>query len=168
MRSRIDRFIEDAILSFEEWYTASTWLGKERDCVNIFAHSFLGAKCESGAAISNIGQIRIECSVPQIKKYSKNAVCKDLVVWRDSHETTWNKNWEPAKAPIAIVEWKTKRSGNPNEWFDPHDMDWMTSFTKEYPKTYGYLISTYAYEDTRTLRWVSVKRGGLHRSETSS
>lgn len=34
---RIDRFIESAIYNFADWIRDSAWLGKERDCVNIFA-----------------------------------------------------------------------------------------------------------------------------------
>lgn len=168
MRKRIDRFIEDAITEFEQWYLQSDWLGKERDCVNIFAHSFLGANCEAGSAISDIGQIRIEGSVPQIKNFAKDAVCKDLVVWRDPFETTWDENWVPVKAPLAIIEWKTQRTGRPSDWFHQHDIDWITAFTVEYPNTFGFLVSTYASGNVRNFRWVSVKRGQLQQTETRS
>ena len=41
MRKRIDRFIEDALGDFTEWYVDSEWLGKERDCVNMFAMNYI-------------------------------------------------------------------------------------------------------------------------------
>jgi|GEM_PF-4066136 len=31
MRTRIDRFVEEALIKFCDWYVNSNWLGKERD-----------------------------------------------------------------------------------------------------------------------------------------
>ena len=54
MRKRIDRFIEDALGEFTRWYVDSEWLGKERDCVNMFAMNFLAKAVEPDAAISEL------------------------------------------------------------------------------------------------------------------
>jgi hypothetical protein len=47
----IGRFIEDALIVFGDWYVPSDWLGKERDCVNMFAHEFLSHVIKPGEAI---------------------------------------------------------------------------------------------------------------------
>ena len=87
MRKRIDRFIEDALIDFRDWYVSSGWLGKERDCVNMFAHNFLTSGIEPGAAISQLGQIRIESAAPQPTDYKNRTAAKDLVIWKNSHDT---------------------------------------------------------------------------------
>jgi hypothetical protein len=61
-RRRIDRFLNEALESFSHWQKTAEWRGKERDCVNLFAHKFLFEKIEPGAAIECPTQVCIECS----------------------------------------------------------------------------------------------------------
>jgi antitoxin component YwqK of YwqJK toxin-antitoxin module len=64
---RIDRFVEATIHEFAKWIRDNSWLGKERDCVNIFATEFIMPAVSSKSAVTNYSQVRIECGVPQPK-----------------------------------------------------------------------------------------------------
>lgn len=163
MRKRMDRYVHDSLKDFAKWYVESDWLGKERDCVNIFATRFLTAGIGSGAAIQDAGQIRIECAVKQPSdksRFPKPSATKDLVIWGDPLKTTWDEMWNPSHEPRAIVEWKTSRSGLAAEDFDVHDVEWLTAFTREHPKTFGFLVSTHAIKSHRQCMWAIV-RGGI-------
>lgn len=158
----MDRYVDSALKSFANWYVKTpNWLGKERDCVNIFAHWFLAEDRQNNAAISDLCQIRIECAVPQPKGYPKPSATKDLVIWKDPLATTWSGDWKPVNIPRAIVEWKTKRSGNPREEFDAHDEKWLKAFTKEHPQTIGFLVSTHASRGNRICTWALVRDGAV-------
>ena len=66
MRNRIDRHVEDSLVAFSKWFLeAKNWHGKERDCVNLFAHNYLANKIGHSGPIKHFGQIRIESPVPQ-------------------------------------------------------------------------------------------------------
>ena len=79
-------------------------MGKENDCVNLFAHRFLAKR------IRPMDRIGIEVAVPQLTgKGRKQAVRKDLVIWKRSGQTTWSKDWKAKAVPQAILEWKVKR-----------------------------------------------------------
>ena len=162
MRKRIDRFIEDALCEFSDWYVASDWLGKERDCINMFALNFLAKAVEPGAAISELGQIRIEAPVPQPAGYTKITAAKDLVIWDNSHDTVWDKQWNTSKHPRVVLEWKIKRAGKPPKKFDNHDVAWLSGFTDQYQNTFGYLIRVYDGPHGRSIDWAKVKGGVIN------
>ena len=168
MRKRIDRFIEDALSEFTEWFVSSDWHGKERDCVNIFAHNFLASNIEPGAAISHLGQIRIESAVPQPKDFPKKTAAKDLVIWSTSYDTVWDNNWNVSNFPIAVMEWKTKRSGNMPKQFDNHDVRWLSGFTEQYFDTFGYLVRVYDGPQGRSVDWAKVKNGTINATNRRS
>ena len=111
MRRRLDRFVEDSLTEFSEWFLHTKWRGKERDCVNIFAHKFLSAQIKPGAAIADLAQVRIESAAPQPTGYSKQTAPKDLVVWEDALATPWDENWRAVNHPKLVMEWKVKRVG---------------------------------------------------------
>ena len=161
MRTRLDLLIQDSIHDFAEFYVNSTWLGKERDCVNIFALRFLSSNVSEESAIKELSQIRIEGGVPQPKKFPRPSATKDIVIWEDPIATAWDQDWNPVNTPRAIIEWKTSRSGSNAPDFDSHDVDWMTSFTTEFPKTIGFLISTHSGEHSRSCQWALVRNGVL-------
>lgn len=159
MRTRIDRFAEDALIEFAEWFETNTWLGKERDCVNLYAHRFLARRVRKGAAIQDLAQIRIECGVAQPCGYKRPAATKDLVIWQDALSTAWNANWEPVNFPGVVMEWKTKRSGRRAEQFHDHDMAWLKAFTGENPTAFGYLVAVFCGDESRSVNWAKVARG---------
>ena len=162
MRKRIDRFIEDSLGEFSDWYVASDWLGKERDCVNMFALNFLAKAVEPSAAISELGQIRIEAPVPQPTGFTKIAAAKDLIIWNNSHDTVWDKNWNASKHPRVVLEWKFKRTGRPPLQFDNHDVEWLSGFTKQYQNTFGYLVRAYNGPHGRAIDWAKVRKGVIN------
>lgn len=161
VRERIDRFIEDALGDFAEWYVDSSWLGKERDCVNMFALNFLAKGIEPGAAVSELGQIRVESPVPQPKGYSNRSAPKDLVLWSDAYQTAWDRSWNAVNHPKAVLEWKMKRSGRPPAEFDTHDINWLTDFTGAFPDAFGYLVRVYDGPCGRFVDWAKVRRGDI-------
>jgi len=161
MRTRLDLLIQDSIHEFAEFYVHSTWLGKERDCVNIFALRFLASNVSEVSAIKELSQIRIEGGVPQPKKFPRASATKDIVIWKDPLTTAWDEDWNPVNTPRAIIEWKTSRTGATAPDYDPHDVDWMTSFTTEFPDTIGFLISTHSSQHSRSCKWTLVRNGVL-------
>jgi hypothetical protein len=159
MRIRIDRFIDDALQEFANWYVSSPWLGKERDCVNMYAMKYLTEKVKPGAAINHLSQIRIECAVPQPDGYTSKSATKDLVVWREIHETTWDDTWQPVNVPRVVMEWKTRRRPRSVLDFDTHDMEWLKAFTKQNPSTFGYLVTVCHRREERFVAWAKVSKG---------
>ena len=100
MRKRIDRFIEDALVSFGAWFTDAEWVGKEHDAVNLFTMGFLAEDVQPGAAIYDLRQIRIESPVPQLPGHrNKPAANKDLVIWHDPLATTWDADYNSVNIP---------------------------------------------------------------------
>ena len=162
MRKRIDRYVHEALQDFAKWYVESDWLGKERDCVNLFALDFLYKAHSEDSAVRDLRQIRIECPVPQPldrKKYRKPSAAKDLVIWNGPLDTTWNEDWKPVNVPKAVIEWKTKRVGNAHDAFDAHDETWMKDFTSDFRTAFGFLVSTHASKTHRSCRWAIVRNG---------
>ena len=168
-RKRIDRFLEDALLEFADWYVATTqWHGKERDCVNAYAHRHLSRRIRKGAAVEDIAQVRIESAAPQPKGFTKLTAPKDLVIWRDGLSTVWDSEWNACDWPWVVMEWKFKRSGKPPTIFDSHDLDWLCGFTAEYEQTFGYLIRVYDGPHGRCVDWAKVARGVLNETNRRS
>lgn len=125
MRKRMDRYINDALKEFASWYVTSDWLGKERDCVNIFAMNYLARGISETSAIMDRRQIRVECAVAQPldkEVYIRASAAKDLVIWKNPLDTAWDGDWKPGNLPRAIIEWKVSRTGRASDQFDPHDV----------------------------------------------
>lgn len=168
MEKRMDRYIQGALKNFAKWYVEECpeWMGKERDCVNIFATRFLMESIGPSAAIQHREQIRIEGGVMQPsnkERFPRPSATKDLVIWNKPLDTAWDESWGLKKnhAPRAIIEWKTRRSGNPCEHFDGHDKDWMEAFTDDHKTTFGFLVSTHATRKHRSCMWAMVRSGTL-------
>ncbi|NKI35761.1 hypothetical protein HFP89_11370 [Wenzhouxiangella sp. XN79A] len=168
MRSRLDRFVEDALEDFSHWFLSASWQGKERDCVNLFAHRFLAAQIQPGAAVSDLAQVRIEGAVPQPRACSRQSAPKDLVIWNDALATAWDENWRAAHHPRLVMEWKLSRSGRSPKSFSQHDVSWLTAFTAEYPDTFGYLVRVHAASGVRTVDWAKVRCGAINETNRRS
>ena len=164
----MDRYINDALQDFAEWYVASDWLGKERDCVNIFALQYLKKGIAKNAAISDLSQIRIECAVtqpPDKEQFTRPSAAKDLVIWQNPLDTAWDADWKPGNIPRAIIEWKTSRTGRASDQFDAHDVAWLKAFTETHPKTFGFLVSTHASKTHRRCAWALVRGGSVKKAK---
>jgi len=154
--------IDEALKSFSLWLKANHWRGKEHDCVNLFAHSFLYKKIKKGNAIYDIGQIRIECGLkqPSNGNYSKAAARKDLVIWSDPEQNSWSENWEPVNIPIAVMEWKVKFKTKPKKkTFSSHDEKWIRLYTQENLECIGYVVLVDISSDQRKVEWIAFNQG---------
>ena len=160
---RIDRFIESAIYNFADWIGGSTWLGKERDCVNIFASRYILPAVSANSAITEYSQVRIECGVPQPEgeSFVRPSAAKDLVVWRKPLDVAWDSEWRPKTIPWVVLEWKTRRKGSFNSMFDDHDVEWLTEFTRQNPESFGYAVTVDFCKSARLVHSARFRRGEM-------
>jgi len=160
---RIDRFIESAIYNFSDWIGSSTWLGKERDCVNIFATRFILPEVSATSAITDYSQVRIECGVPQPdgKDFVRPAAAKDLVVWRGPLDVAWDSEWKPKSIPWVVIEWKTRRKGRFTSKFDDRDVKWLKAFTAQNPESFGYAVTVDFCKSSREVHCARFKKGEM-------
>ena len=125
----------------------SGWRGKENDCVNLFAHRFLAKR------VRPIDRIGIEVAVPQLSgKGRKQAVRKDLVIWKRSGDTTWGADWKAKAVPQAILEWKVKRGPAAKPTISARDRAWLKAFKGKYRGFIGVCV-TVAYGSKTDLKW---------------
>lgn len=169
MRKRIDRFIEDALVEFNDWFIESDWIGKERDAVNLFTMGFLAKNVQPGAAIHDLRQIRIESPIVQLPDHRERQTGgKDLTIWRDPLQTTWSPEYKAINAPWVIMEWKFQRGGQKPDGFDEYDTMWVSEFTKLNDDSIGYLVQLYDCIDNKGLNWVKVKNGEIRTANIRS
>jgi hypothetical protein len=160
---RIDRFLEAAIGDFAEWIRNSSWLGKERDCVNVFATRFVRPAVSSTSAITDYSQVRIECGVPQPKHpdYDRPSAAKDLVIWHGPLDVAWDSNWKPVRIPWVVIEWKTRRRGHSHAMFDKHDERWLKAFSEQNPASLGYAVTVDLSRGRRQVHYARFSRGEM-------
>lgn len=158
---RIDHFLESALSEFAQWIRGSKWLGKERDCVNLFATRFILPAVSGASAITDYSQVRIECGVPQPKHqgYDRPSAAKDLVIWRRPLDVAWDSGWKPIRIPWVVIEWKTRRSGRSNSTFDKHDVRWLTAFSEQNPTSLGYAVTVDFSKGRRQVHYARFRRG---------
>lgn len=160
---RIDRFVEAAIHKFAKRIRDSQWLGKERDCVNMFATHCVLPLVGGKSAVTDYSQVRIECGVPQPKHqgYQRPAAAKDLVIWRGPLDVAWDSDWQPVHIPWVVIEWKTRRSGRSNAMFDKHDKRWLKAFSEQNPASLGYAVTVDFSRGRRQVHYARFRRGHM-------
>lgn len=127
----IRNLLKEAFSAYESWLGASTWRGKEHDCVNLFVHRFLYPRISPTGPICDPSQIGIETGIPQGAGLGKKqAVRKDLVIWPRPEMTTWNHEWKAENFPMAVIEWKARRKKSQAPLIFPYDLDWITKYTQ--------------------------------------
>ena len=125
----------------------SGWYGKENDYVNLFAHRFLAKR------IRPIDRIGIEVAVPQLGgKRRKQAVRKDLVIWKQSGQNTWGKDWKAKAVPQAILEWKVRRGMGVKATISPRDRGWLRAFKGKHRGFIGVCV-TIAFGTRPEMKW---------------
>jgi hypothetical protein len=125
------------LLEFDTWLLTTGWQAKENECVNQFAHAYLAKKIVPREVLFDLAQIGIEVSVPQPPGWGqKKGVRKDLVIWPEPGMTTFDKDFSPAHAPMAIIEWKARQSR-----LSQNDLDWLIRFTRAYPHCFGAAVT---------------------------
>jgi hypothetical protein len=139
--------IEISLKEFSAFIRDSEWRGKENDCVNLFAHRFLAKR------VRPIDRIGIEVAVPQLGgKGRKQAVRKDLVIWRRGGQTTWDASWRAHVMPEAILEWKVRRSPNAKATISNRDRAWLKSFKTRHRAFVGVCV-TVAFGKMNKVQW---------------
>lgn len=139
--------IKKNLIEFSSFICDSDWRGKENDCVNLFAHRFLAKK------VRPIDRIGIEVAVPQLGgKGRKQAVRKDLVIWRRGGQTTWDASWRAHVMPEAILEWKVKRGPCAKPTTSPRDRAWLKAFKRKHRGFTGVCV-TIAYAKKTDIKW---------------
>ena len=139
--------IENALKGFSSFLKQGSWRGKENDCVNFFAHKFLAKR------VRPLDRIGIEVGVPQLSgKRRKQAVRKDLVIWKRGGQTTWDKNWKAKAVPQAILEWKVKRGPNAQPIISSRDQAWLKAFKSKHRGFIGFCV-TVAFGEKTKMKW---------------
>lgn len=132
--------IRQTLTDFEEWLVTTAWRGKEADCVNAYAHGFL-----LPAAVERVDGfdpmcLGIEVGVPQAPGHGKNkAVRRDLLVWREPGQTTWDASWNAVELPAVIIEWKARRKGRAK--LDSYDLEWLRKVSAEHADFTGWAVT---------------------------
>ena len=144
---RLCQNINRSLKEFSAFICGSEWRGKENDCVNLFAHRFLAKR------VRPIDRIGIEVAVPQLGgKGRKQAVRKDLVIWKRSGDTTWGADWKAKAVPQAILEWKVKRGPSAKPIISARDRTWLKAFKRKHRGFTGVCV-TVAYGNKTDLKW---------------
>ena len=139
--------IVKALKEFASFAERSKWRGKENDCVNLFAHRFLAKH------VRPTDRIGIEVAVPQWEgKGRKQAVRKDLVIWKQSGQTTWDKKWKAKIVPQAILEWKVKRGPAAKASISARDRAWLRAFKSKHRGFIGVCV-TVAFGTRQEMKW---------------
>lgn len=135
----LEPMLRDAFTAFAEELASSSWRGKENDCVNLFAHGQLLARCPTGIFLHPT-QIGIEVGVPQPPGVGeKGAAKKDLVIWPEPRMSTWNAEWKPANIPAVVMEWKLCHARRRLVGCS-HDRRWVESFARWQPGSLGLTV----------------------------
>jgi len=92
-------------------------------------------------------------AVPQLAgKGRKQAVRKDLVIWKQSGLTTWDKDWKAKAVPQAILEWKVKRGPGVRAAISARDRAWLAGYKKRHRGFVGVCV-TVAFGKKTGVKW---------------
>ncbi len=112
----LDAIVGASLASFYLDICSSTWCGREREMISLYAFGHLVTHCTPGSVLSDPAQIGIEVAVRQLPadkdhRGRRGTVCKDLVIWPMRGMTLWQAD-RPHHEPLVIVEWKVNHSFN--------------------------------------------------------
>jgi len=133
---RLEDIVRISLNELAEYLSESTWRGRERELVSLYAFGFLQKHCKPKSVLRDPTQIGIEVAVPQLPKPgAKSQVCKDLVIWKKPGMTCWDRRGKPTRHPLAILEWKV----NLKKGIEA-DIDWLSAYSEERPKFAGFSV----------------------------
>lgn len=136
----LELMLREAFTAFAEELVSTGWRGKENDCVNLFAHGQLLARCPTGI-FRHPTQLGIEVGVPQPPGVGqKDAAKKDLVIWPEPRMNTWSADWKPAGIPAVVMKWKLCHSRKPLAGCS-HDRRWVEGFARWRPGNLGLTVT---------------------------
>jgi len=136
----LDAVIRVTLVDFERWLVSTGWRGKEADCVNMYAHGFLLPAAVDRVDGFEATCLGIEVGVAQAPDHGEKAsVRRDLVIWREPGQTTWDADWNAVELPAVIIEWKARRSGRAE--LDSYDLDWLEKVSAANPDFTGWAVT---------------------------
>lgn len=155
-------------MDFGVWLGKDPWKGKEHDCVNSYAHGFLMSHISPEGPLRHPAQICIECGMRQPEGYEKSHARRDLVIWKEAFQNTWNDAWERDFEPLAFMEWKARHATKlPRKIFYPHDEEWVQRYTAVHPGTLGMVVAVYFLPEERKVFWKFCEAGTFGDVESS-
>jgi hypothetical protein len=107
--SKLDELIRECLLRIYDEIAPVEWRGREREIVSRFCFGHLIKRYDPEyigieVAVPQLSKdVLLECN-PKAKRPGQD-VCKDIVIWREPRETTWNQNWKVTHEPLAVIEW---------------------------------------------------------------
>ena len=143
MLKQIGNIVQDSLTEFVNDVFDSSWKGREREAVSLYAFGFLQRQIRRGGILRDPTQIGIEVTVPSDKRLnSKGRVCKDLVLWREPNMTCWDANGKEVNFPLMIMEWKVFRLPSSRPQISDRDVDWLRKYSAFSPSVFvGYTVS---------------------------
>ncbi len=143
MLKQIDTIVRDSLTEFVADVFGSSWKGREREAVSLYAFGYLQRQIRKGGILRDPRQIGIEVTVPSKKSLNpKGRVCKDLVLWREPKMTCWNAGWEVINFPLVVMEWKVFRLPSSRPQISDRDVDWLRKYSAFCPSVFvGYTVS---------------------------
>ncbi len=129
----LEEIIRASLGDFADFLSGSSWWGREREMISLYAFGFLRRHCKTGSVIHDPTQIGIEVAVPQVRPPGVKAlVCKDLVIWPERAMNYWSR---PRRNPLAVFEWKTKDSKKRQA-----DIEWLSRFSARRADFVGFSV----------------------------
>ena len=136
----LDRLVKHSLGAFLHYVREHKWIGRENEAVSLYAFGFLQEECMRGALLSNPTQIGIEVGATNaMNKGPKSQTRKDLVIWRQPAANRWFPPGPPS-IPLAIMEWKVRRSGFQSGQSNAGDRAWLVTHCADHPDTMGYAV----------------------------
>lgn len=138
---QIDEVVRASLTEFVEDITLSSWKGREREAISLYAFGFLQKQFRAGLILNDPTQIGIEVAVPSAERLNpKGRVCKDLILWAESKMTCWNEDWKATLYPLAIMEWKAYRQIHKRAEVSAKDVRWLSDYSTLFPIV-GYAVA---------------------------
>ena len=156
----LDMLIRDSLLDLANFVARTSWHGREREAVSLFAFGFLLPRCQPAGPLREPTQIGLDVAVAQIPGPGrKTHVCKDLVIWPEPAGTCWDTSGNPTKIPLAILEWKAR-----TDLMCDYDETWLRDYTANALELCGYAVSINPGGPKTTLSVSRVNAGVIQRN----
>ena len=135
----LDVAVAKSLKGFLAYVRGTRWEGRENEAISLYAFGFL-RKCFTGKGVlRDPMQIGIEVGAADTPKGKRSQVRKDLVIWRKPGCNRWHPDG-PRSEPLAIMEWKVRRTGFRSGSSNDRDIEWLTTHCKNHRKTVGYAV----------------------------
>ncbi len=153
------RFFEEALKDLDKFLKETSWFGREREVVNLFAHKFLPNYLGREGFLF-LEQIGIEVALIQVETTGKRKkmVNKDLVIWQAGNSSAWKetkRGIEVINIPMIVSEWKVNNLESCTD-----DIEWLKKFTTQHPSVIGYSVCAFV-KGTRGVIFYRIEKGKI-------